>query len=81
MLFRSINDKPMDPTVLLSWSDDGGHTWSNDHPASLGVMGNYKNRAIWRRLGASRNRIFRIAISDPVKKVLIGAYMDLEGAE
>ena len=76
-----INDKPTNPTVLLSWSDDGGHTWSNDHPASLGVMGNYKNRAIWRRLGASRNRIFRIAISDPVKKVLIGAYMDLEGAE
>ena len=79
--YNWVKSYSSNPTGLLSWSDDGGHTWSNDHPASLGVMGNYKNRAIWRRLGASRNRIFRIAISDPVKKVLIGAYMDLEGAE
>jgi YVTN family beta-propeller protein len=75
-----ISNPANNPTVLLSWSTDGGHTWSNDHPATLGTMGNYKNRAIWRRLGASRNRAFRIAISDPVKKVLIGVYMDLEGA-
>ena len=67
------------PQALLSWSVDGGHTWSNDHPASIGKQGEYIARAQWWRLGKSRNRIFRIAISDPVKKVLMASYIDVEG--
>jgi hypothetical protein len=30
------------PVALLSWSDDGGHTWSNEHEASMGAVGEYK---------------------------------------
>jgi len=69
----------IDPRALLSWSKDGGHTWSNDHPTSMGMLGQYLTRMIWRRLGAVRNRCFRIAITAAVKKVLIGAYMELKG--
>jgi hypothetical protein len=65
----------VDPQIALSWSDDGGHTWSNDYLASMGKIGEYERRAIWRRLGMSRDRIFRIAISDPVKRVITGAYI------
>jgi hypothetical protein len=36
-------------------------------------MGKYKNRAIWRRLGTARDRIFEVAISDPVKAVIVSA--------
>lgn len=62
-----------DPIVLLSWSDDAGSTWSNQHEASLGAIGRYANRAIWRRLGASRDRVFRVETSEPVPVTWLGA--------
>ena len=67
-----------DPQAILDWSDDGGHTWSNQHWTSMGKIGEYKRRAIWRRLGASRNRVFRLTCSDPVKTVILGAYALVE---
>ncbi len=63
----------MDPQAALAWSDDGGHTWSNEYIASMGAAGRYRTRVIWRRLGYARDRIFRVTISDPVKRILIGA--------
>ena len=65
-----------DPQASLSWSDDGGHTWSNEMFSRLGKIGEYKARAIWRRLGKARDRIFRVAVSDPVKVIMIGASVD-----
>ncbi len=67
-----------DPQAILQWSDDGGHSWSNEHMASAGVIGARKTRVIWRRLGSSRDRVYRVKISDPVKVVLIGADVGLE---
>jgi len=62
-----------DPQAMLRWSNDGGSTWSNEHWTTIGKIGSYQNRAIWRRLGWSRDRIFEVAISDPVKAVIISA--------
>jgi hypothetical protein len=67
-----------DPQAVLDWSDDGGHTWSNQYSVSIGKIGEYTRRALWRRLGKSRNRVFRVTCSDPVKTVIIGAFADLE---
>jgi hypothetical protein len=67
-----------DPQACLDWSDDGGHTWSNEHWTTIGKIGAYKTRAIWRRLGISRNRVPRLTISEPVKIAIIGAYAELE---
>lgn len=67
-----------DPQAFLDWSDDGGHTWSNEHWTGIGKIGSYKTRAIWRRLGISRNRVYRLTISEPVKLSVIAAYADLE---
>jgi hypothetical protein len=64
------------PTALLSWSDDGGHTWSNEHQASLGAMGAYANRARWTRLGTGRDRVFRVVVSDPVPVTWLGAEIE-----
>jgi hypothetical protein len=64
------------PQAMLQWSDDGGHTWSNEHWTSLGAVGAYGTRAVWRRLGQARDRVFRVIISDPVKRTLIGANLD-----
>ncbi len=71
----------IDPQAMLQWSNDGGHTWSNEHVSSFGKIGATKGRAIWRRLGMSRNRVYKVSISDPVKVVMIGAELDvMEGA-
>jgi len=67
-----------DPQAMLDWSDDDGRTWSNEHWASMGPIGDYSRRAIWRRLGRSRNRIYRLSITDAVKRVVIGAHLDAE---
>ena len=61
------------PQAMLRWSNDGGSTWSNEHWASIGRQGAYQNRAIWRRLGWSRDRIFEVAVTDPVKAVVVSA--------
>lgn len=61
------------PQAMLRWSNDGGSTWSNEHWTSIGKQGAYQNRAIWRRLGWSRDRIFEVAVSDPIKAVVISA--------
>lgn len=65
------------PKIMLRYSDDGGHTWSNEKWTDLGKIGERKKRAIWNRLGSSRDRVYEITISDPVKRVLIGAEIDI----
>ncbi len=64
------------PQAALSWSDDGGKKWSSEYYAPMGKIGT-NNRWMWRRLGASRDRIFKLTISDPVKRVIVGAYADI----
>ncbi len=67
------------PLVTLSWSDDGGHTWSSEHErdASMGAVGEYFTRVKWRRLGAGRNRVFRVATSAAVPVAWLGADLDV----
>jgi hypothetical protein len=69
------------PEAILQWSDDGGHKWSNEHWTSIGAIGKTKDRAIWRRLGITRDRVYRVTITDPVKVVLIGAEIDFQRAD
>lgn len=70
----------VNPQVILDYSDDGGHKWSNEKWTGFGAIGARKARAIWRRLGQSRDRVFRVKITDPVKVTLIGAELDFEKA-
>lgn len=63
----------VDPQAMLRWSNDGGSTWSNEHWTSIGRIGHYQNRAIWRRLGMARDRIFEVSLTDPVKAVIVSA--------
>ena len=65
-----------DPQVELRWSDDFGHTWSSPSKKSLGVLGDYAKRVIWRRLGQSRNRVFEARVTDPIEVAFMGAEID-----
>ena len=73
-----------DPQIMLDYSDDGGHTWSDESWTSAGGqtggIGEYKTRVFWNRLGRFRDRIFRFKITDPVSVTFIGAYIEVEKA-
>ena len=57
-----------DAEVLLSYSDDGGRTFSDNITESFGALGEYGTRAIWTELGRSaRERMYRFSVSAPVK--------------
>ena len=71
-----------DPQVMLRWSDDGGHTWSNEHWASTGKIGEYGRRVFWRRLGMTlklRDRVYELSGTDPVKIAIMGAELLISG--
>jgi hypothetical protein len=61
------------PQAMLRWSNDGGSTWSREYWVTIGQQGKYKNRAIWRRLGMARDRVFEVSITDPVNAVIVSA--------
>jgi len=66
-----------DPQIIMRFRDDGG-LWSNNKLRSIGAKGKYKTRVIWRMLGRSRDRVYELKLADPVKAVLIGAYLDIQ---
>ena len=68
-----VTGQGSDPQAMLRWSNDGGSTWSSEHWTTIGQIGKYKNRAIWRRLGYARDRIFEVSMTDPVKAVIVSA--------
>lgn len=69
-----------DPSALLRWSSDGGFTWPGVRTLKLGKIGEYTRRAIARRLGAPRDRVYEVTVSDPVNRDVVGATIKAEGA-
>ena len=68
----------VNPRVTLEISNDGGETWGNAIYAALGKIGQYKYRARWQRLGSSRDRVFRVTVTEPVRVVMLSAMLDVE---
>jgi len=72
--------KGSDPKAMLRWSDDGGHSWSDERWASMGKQGEYTRRAIWRRLGQARDRVYEVKSTEPIKQIWISAYLDMQAS-
>lgn len=75
-----IDGQGSDPQAMLRWSDDGGHTWSNEHWSPMGKIGAYYQRVFWRRLGMTtklRDRVYEVSGTDPVKVAIMGAELIL----
>jgi hypothetical protein len=60
-----------DPQVMLRVSHDGV-TFQPERWASLGKIGEYRNRVRFHRLGRGTDFVFEISVSDPVLSVLMG---------
>lgn len=76
-----VTGQGADPQAMLRWSNDGGSTWSSEHWVTIGAIGRYKNRAIWRRLGSARDRIYEAVVTDPIKAVIISANLDASAGD
>ena len=68
-----------DTSIWLSYSKDGGHTWSNEIERSIGDAGEYRQRIIWRKLGWSRHWIFKVRTWSPNAVIIKGAYTRIYG--
>lgn len=78
----AISGQGSNPLMVLDYSRDGGRTFVNPQQFnSIGALGAYLQRVRWLRLGASRQWIFRIQITDPVKRVVLRAHAKLSQGE
>ena len=68
----------VNPQMMMQFSNDGGRSWSSELWQSMGKIGQLKYRARWFRLGAARDRVFRITVTDPVSVVLVDAELELQ---
>lgn len=66
------------PKAMLRVSKDGGHEWSGAATVEMGSRGGYDVRSVWSRLGRGRDFSVEVSISDPVKVIILGSYLDFD---
>ncbi len=64
--------------AMLQVSRDGGRTYGAELWQSLGALGQYSLRAIWRRLGRARDFTFRLRVTDRVALRIVNAAAQVE---
>ena len=69
------------PTANVRISRDAGTTFGQSWPASMGAIGQYQNRCMWRRLGWGRDNVAELEVIAPSNRDLIGATLKLFGEE
>jgi hypothetical protein len=69
---------PRGPQVMLRWSNDYAHTWSNGRILDAGQTGIYKQRVRSARLGRARDRVYEISVTDPIPWRIIEGYLFAE---
>jgi len=66
----------IEPVAGLSRSKDGGKTWGPESTRSMGKIGEYRKRVLWRSVGRSKDVVFKLRISSPVKRIIMGWYVE-----
>lgn len=75
-----VGDFETDPQIRLSWSDDGGKTFTNELWRGIGKVGEYSRRAVWYRLGrVPVTRLFRFEYSENFKFAVAKLVMRVKG--
>jgi hypothetical protein len=57
---------------MIQVSRDEGRTWGAEMRFTLGAVGEYVTRIATDPLGTARDFVFKLRISDPVRRVLAG---------
>ena len=69
---------PATTGLVLDFSDDGGQTFVGSRSANADSTTGDNGRVVWRRLGKSRGRVFRVTYSGGGKVAWIAAAVDVE---
>jgi hypothetical protein len=77
---NSTDAHASNPELMISWSDDGGYSFSTERTRALGTTAQYKRVQPIYRLGrcGEKGRIFKFSISSPVDSLLISASVDFD---
>lgn len=72
------NSGESDPAAMVSVSKDGGRTFGTERQAVIGQIGQYRRRVRAFRFGQMESGMFRVSISDPVKRQFWGAVLEAD---
>jgi hypothetical protein len=71
------NSAAPDPQAIMQYSRDGGRTWSNELWRTLGRVGEYPTRAVWRSTVEFRQLQIRFVLPAATKRTVLGYYADV----
>jgi len=79
----TIEEPDPEMLVALDWSADRGHTFPTGRTVTQtsGAAGDYTKRIVWRRLGRSRDRVYRIGVQGKGKVALTDAFLEVTPSE
>ncbi len=66
------------PSIMMRFSDDSNHTFSNENVTTPGKIGEYSTRAYFSRLGKSRDRTYNFIMTDSVKWIINSLFIEVE---
>jgi hypothetical protein len=72
-----ISGQGSDPKIGLSLSKNHGKSYGTQKVRSLGKMGDYTERAVWRQQGLYKQVTPKVLISDPVRRYIVDAYAEI----
>ena len=67
------------PVLQMQYSDDGGFTWRDLPSRSMGKIGKTETRVVWHNLGSARQRVYKGAVSDPVRVTIVDTLLEVRG--
>jgi hypothetical protein len=71
---------PAPVVPLLSYSNDGGHTYRNPQTRTVspGLTDQWECRFVWNRQGQSRPRTYQLVMNDATQFTVLDAYVEAE---
>lgn len=80
-MMSGVAPEGVDPQITLRYSNDGGHTWSDEMTRSFGKIGEYAKSITWNRLGTEREWMLEFTIISSVNFSIISASADITDSE
>ena len=75
-----VSGQGVNPVCDLQVSKDGGASFFSVGFSSMGAIGAFTQRLKWNNLGAARDWVLKLVITDPIKRVITGASAEITGA-
>lgn len=66
-----------DPQAILQYSKDGGRQWSNEMSRSMGAVGAYQTRCVWRPNVDFRQLQIRITLPEKTRRLVMAYFADV----